>query len=108
MDVSNLYVPDSKKWIDFYWNNYVNHKNSEQFGGSLTYRGKPSIHPIEPPPRIKETQEEVPVKIISPAQAVVEQAETEIKRQGLKRRAKCQTTSQRGKRLRVKTQDYLS
>jgi hypothetical protein len=29
---------------------------------------------------------DVPVKIISPSQAIVEQAETEIKRQGLKRK----------------------
>ena len=107
MDMSNLYVPDSKKWVDFYWDSYVNrNKTGSQIGGANSK--KSSIHPIERPPENNESQTEGPVKIISPAQAVVEQAETEIKRKGLKRKQKCKTTGQSGKRGRGKTKDYFS
>ena len=111
MDVSNLYVPDSKKWIEFYKTNYVHDQRKVgQFGGSIVGGIKSSIQPIERPARNKEAQKDVPVKIMSPAQAVVEQAEMEIKRQfkGMKRRQKCETTSKDDKRRRVKTKDYLS
>lgn len=109
MDVSNLYVPDSKKWIDFYKASFAHgQRQVGQFGGSIAGGMKSRIQPIERPARKKDVQSDVPVKIVSPAQAVVEQAETEIRRQGMKRRRKCETTIKEDKRRRVKTKDYLS
>jgi hypothetical protein len=47
---------------------------------------------------------DVPVKIISSSQAVVEQEETEIKRQGLKRKTEPHKSHNSAKRRKGKTQ----
>jgi len=97
MDTSKLYVPDVSKWIYFYKNSYLqNKKRNNKFGGSIVGGVKTSIIPIEDKKKIREPERkeinDVRCKIISPSQAVVEQAETEIERHGLKRKNR---TSQR-------------
>jgi len=86
MDASKLYVPVASKWIAFYRNSYIrNKKRSTQFGGSIVGTTKTYIIPIEEKKKIGEPERKeinnVPINIISPSQAVVEQAETEIERQ---------------------------
>lgn len=108
MDASKLYVPDASKWIEFYKNSYLqNKKRKNQFGGSIVGGAKTNIIPIEQKKKIGEPQQteinDVPVKIISPAQAVVEQAETEIERQGLKRKTNHYKAHNNAKRTKVKT-----
>lgn len=108
MDASKLYVPEASKWIEFYKNSYLhNKKNGTQFGGSIVGGVRTNIIPIEEkkettePPRMEIN--DVPVKIISLSQAVVEQAETEIERQGLKRKPEPSKSHNSGKRRKVKT-----
>jgi len=108
MDASKLYVPDVSKWIDFYKNSYLqNKKRNSQFGGSIVGGVKTRIIPIEDKKKIGEPERkeinDVPIKIISPSQAVVEQAETEIERQGLKRKREPRTAHNNAKRAKVKT-----
>lgn len=91
-----MYVPNASKWIQYYKDSLKRHtfngKNRNQRGGSLVSGAKTVISPIEygkseVSPKIE--VDEVPVKIISPAQAAVEQASTEIKhRAHVKRRVK--------------------
>ena len=100
MDASKLYVPDVTKWIDFCKNSCLqNKKRNNQFGGSIVGGIKTSIISIENKEKIKEPERkkisDVPIKIILPSQAVVEQAETEIKRQGLKKNRTSQSSQQR-------------
>ena len=87
MDTSKMYVPNASKWIQYYKDSLKRHtfngKNRNQRGGSLVSGAKTAISPIEygkpeVPPKMQ--VDEVPVKIISPAQAAVEQASTEIER----------------------------
>ena len=108
MDASKLYVPDVSKWIDFYKNSYLqNKKRNNQFGGSIVGGVKTSIIPIENKKKIREPERkeinDVPIKIKSPSQAVVEHAETEIKRQGIKRKTEPRKTHNNAKRAKVKT-----
>ena len=83
MDASKLYIPDASKCVEFYKNRHLQNKTRRtQFGGSILGGVKANIIPIEEVKKIKEPQRteinDVQVKIISPSQAVVEQAETEI------------------------------
>ena len=79
MIVSKLYVPDTSKWIEFYKNSILHEKKrGTQFGWSKVGGAKTNIIPIEEKKKTKEPQRieinDVPVKIISPSLAVVEQA----------------------------------
>lgn len=116
MDVSSLYVPDVTKWIKYYQDTInkhtLNRKHRKQIGGSLVSRAKTFITPIEYKKKNTPSQMEVsdvPVKIISPAQAAVEQASTEIAhkthvKKGLKRNRKSKLIRKGNKhrRLRIK------
>ena len=109
MDASKLCVPDTSKWIEFYKNsNLHDKKRGTQFGGSIVGGARTNIIPIEQKKKTKEPQRmeinDVPVKIISPSQAVVEQEETEIKRQGLKRKTEPHKSHNSAKRRKGKTQ----
>ena len=68
---------------------------------------KTSIIPIEDKKKIREPEKkeinDVPIKIISPSQAVVEQAETEIERRCLKRKTEHHKAHNNAKRAKVKT-----
>ena len=108
MNASKLYVPDVSMWIDFYKNCYLqNKKRNNQFGGSIVGGVKMSIIPIENKKKIREPERkeinDVPIKIISPSQAVVEQAETEIERQGLKRKTEPRKAHNNATRAKVTT-----
>ena len=121
MTVSKLYVPDTSKWIEFYRNSNLHEKKrGTQFGGSKVGGAKTNIIPIEEKKKTKEPQRmeinDVPVKIISPSLAVVEQAETEIKRQDLKRKteprkshnsAKCRKGKTKREKYNEKTKDIF-
>lgn len=77
MDASKLYVPDTSKWIEFYKNSNLHDKmRGTQFGGSIVGGARTNIIPIEQKKKTKEPQRmeinDVPVKIISPSQTVVE------------------------------------
>ena len=108
MNASKLYVPDVSMWIDFYKNCYLqNKKRNNQFGGSIVGGVKASIIPIEDKKKIREPERkeinDVPIEIISPSQAVVEQAETEIERQGLKRKTEPRKAHNNATRAKVTT-----
>lgn len=111
MDVSSMYIPNSSKWIEFYRNSLKGHlfngRNRNQKGGSLVSGAKTIISPIEygkSTPTSKMEIDEVPVKIISPAQAAVELASTEIDRMThVKRRHKTKKIRLGNKRRRLKT-----
>jgi len=51
MDVSNMYVPNASKWIQYYKDSLKRHtlngKNRNQRGGSLVSGAKTVISPIE-------------------------------------------------------------
>ncbi|CAC5365504.1 unnamed protein product [Mytilus coruscus] len=116
MDVSNLYVPNVTKWIKYYQDTINKHtlngKHRNQRGGSLVSGAKTFITPIEYNKKNTPSQMEVsdvPVKIISPAQAVVEQASTEIDhkthvKKGIKRKHKSKSIRKeiKHRRLRIK------
>lgn len=111
MDVSNMYVPDPEKWLKFYKDNthHQNIRNRHQKGGSLVIGGQTEITPIEikKNPTAKTEISNVPVKIVSPSQAVVDQAKTEINRKTkskrlLKGKRKHKSRSRTGKRQRKK------
>ena len=108
MIVSKLYVPDTSKWIEFYKNsNLHDKKRGTPFGGSIVGGARTNIIPIEQKKKTKEPQRmeinDLPVKIISPSLAVVEQAETEIKRQDLKRKTEPRKSHNSAKRRKGKT-----
>lgn len=108
IDASKLYVPEASKWIEFYKNSYLhNKKNGTQFGGSIVGGVKTRIIPIEDKKKFGELERkeinDVPINIISPSQAVVEQAETEIERKVLKRTREPRIAHNNAKRAKVKT-----
>ncbi|VDI45061.1 Hypothetical predicted protein [Mytilus galloprovincialis] len=83
MDISNLYIPNVTTWIKYYQDSINKHtfngEKRNQRGGSLVSGAKTIITPIENNKKNESSQmdvNDVPVKIISPAQAVVEQAST--------------------------------
>ena len=109
-----MYVPNVTNWIKYYKDSLNRHtfngKNRNQRGGSLVSGAKTIISPIEyvkAEVPSKMDVDEVPVKIISPAQAAVEQASTEIERKahvkkGVKRRPKTKQSRSVNKRRRLK------
>jgi len=114
MDVSNLYVPNAAKWIQYYKDNInlhtLNGMKRNQRGGSFVGGAKTVISPIEYKKHAPSQMEitEVPVKIVSPAQAAVDQAKTEIDskahvKRGLKRKRKAKSPRKGGKRRHIKT-----
>lgn len=107
MDVSNLYVHNAAKWIQYYKDN-INGMKRNQRGGSFVGGAKTMISPIEYKKHAPSQMEitEVPVKIVSPAQAAVDQAKTEIDsnvKRGLKRKRKAKSPRKGGKRRHIKT-----
>ena len=95
-------------WIEFYKNSYLqNKRRNNQFGRSIVGGVKTSIIPIEDKKKIREPERkeinDVPIKIISPSQAVVEQAETEIERLVLKRKTEPCKAHNNAKRAKGKT-----
>jgi len=109
-----MYVPNASNWIRYYKDTLKMHtfngKNRNQRGGSLVSGAKTVISPIDygksdvtPKTEIGE----VPVKIISPSQAAVEQASTELQhkahvKRGIKRRRKTKPPRSGSKRRRLK------
>lgn len=88
MAVSDLYIPNASKWIEFYKSGgQLKKRRKNQTGGSFTSPGKTDIIPIESikTPNTQTQITDVPVKIISPAQATVDQAKTEIDRKNKKK-----------------------
>lgn len=88
MDVSDLYIPNASKWIEFYKSGgQLKIRRKNQTGGSFISPGKTDIIPIESikTPNTQTQITDVPVKIISPAQATVDQAKTEIDRKNKKK-----------------------
>lgn len=71
-----MYIPDAVKWLQFYKDNLQNHKHKRknQKGGSLVNGGQSEIAPIEfkGNPGTQMEISKVPVKIVSPSQAVVD------------------------------------
>ena len=114
MDISNLYIPNVTTWIKYYQDSINKHtfngKKRNQRGGSLVSGAKTIITPIENKKKNESSQmdvNDVPVKIISPAQAVVEQASTEIEhlahvKNGIKRKHKSKTVRRGNKRQRLR------
>lgn len=111
MDVSNLYVPDTSKWLQFYKDTskqFMRNIKKGQFGGSIAKGKQSNITPIEwkKNPKSKMEISDVPVNIISPSKAVVLQAQSEVKRKinmnrGLKRKRRSDKTKQKGKRRKI-------
>lgn len=81
MDESKLFVAHASKWTGRYT---INKKKRTQLDGSIVGTTKTYIIHIEEKKTIDESQRlesnDVPVTIISPSQAVFEQAETKIER----------------------------
>lgn len=114
MDVSNMYIPNASKWIQYYKDGLKKHtfsgKIRNQRGGSLVSGAKTNVSPIDYvksgiPSKME--VDEVPVKIISPAQAAVEQASEEIKhkahvKRSVKRRRKTKPLKSGNKHRRRK------
>lgn len=87
MDVSKMYIPDPQKWMKYYeqvakghHNAYINNKNRTTFqrGGSIARKtvgfmdsiGLQSLRP----------KSSEPIEIVSPVHQVVDQAESNIRR----------------------------
>lgn len=118
MDVSNLYVPNAAKWIQYYKDNINLHTSNgmkrNQRGGSFVGGAKTVISPIEYKKHAPSQMEitEVPVKIVSPSQAAVDQAKTEIDskahvKRGLKRKRKVKYHRKGAKRRHIKTKSKV-
>lgn len=117
MDVSNMYIPNTAKWIEYYKKNnpqnrisFHHKRKGGQRGRSLVSGANTYITPIEWKTNTNQQKDssDVPIKIISPSQAVVEQAKTEIGREshigrGIKRKQKQKGVSKTNKRRKVKT-----
>ncbi|CAC5365518.1 unnamed protein product [Mytilus coruscus] len=112
MDVSNLYVPNVTKWIKYYQDTINKHTLNGKHRNQLVSGAKTFIVPIEYKKKNTHSQMEVsdvPVKIISPVQAVAEQASTNIDhkthvKKGIKRKHKSKSIRKESKhrRLRIK------
>ena len=100
-------------WIEFYKNSYLqNKRRNNQFGRSIVAGVKTSIIPIEDKKKIREPERkeinDVPIKIISPSQALVEQAETKIERYVLKRKTEPCKAPNNAKRAKGKTNQKIT
>jgi len=94
----NYYIPDPQKWVRYYeqltkeeYNPHMNNSNRKniQKGGSLNNSTVGFMDPIDHKP-IQQTSSKI--KVVSPAQQIVEQAKSEIDRSS--------STSTRTKRRR--------
>lgn len=115
MDVSTMYVPNASKWMQYYKDGIQRYtlsgKKRNQRGGSIVGSAKTVISPIEYVKQHTQSKmeiDDIPVKIISPAQATVEQASTEIEHKthvnkGIKRQRKTRSFRSNSKRRRLKT-----
>lgn len=82
-----MYVPDPKKWIDFYHsvssgntNPYIMYGRINQRGGALMGSSKQFMIPLENKTHSKLQQMDVPkVQLVSPAEQVVQQAKDELR-----------------------------
>jgi hypothetical protein len=87
-----MYVPDPKKWIDYYRNvsnghinPYIAYGNKSQTGGALMGPAKQFMIPIENNTNMMSQQDNLPkLQLVSPAEQVVQQAKDELKK-GTKR-----------------------
>lgn len=87
-----MYVPDPKKWIDYYKNvsnghinPYIAYGNKHQTGGALMGSTKQFMIPIENNTNVMPSHDNLPkLQLISPAEQVVQQAKDELKK-GIKR-----------------------
>lgn len=113
MDSKNLYVPDHRKWLKYY-DKFARSQKTDakikknQTGGSIGKMGEKRLTPIESRalPRDDKHKEKDPlvVNLISPAEATVQQAESELSRdterkKGVKRK---DSSNQKQKKKRRK------
>lgn len=115
-----MYIPDASKWLQFYkdkTNKLVatNTKKRGQRGGSLVNMVKTSILPVgyKRKTDLQMGVNDIPVKIVSPSQAIVDQAKTEINRKahvkkGTKRKRSRNSSSRGGKRQRSKSSKLVN
>ena len=106
MNSSKLYVPDPQKWVKFYRHmadGKVRLQPASQLGNGKVAHS--FIAPIDHYVKQFEdsASEQPPIKLVTPAEQVVEQAKSELKRKdkGIKRPAKTlnsQNKNRRGKR----------
>jgi hypothetical protein len=110
MSISDLYIPNVDKWLQYYKNRGPGRISEHQKGGSFVRGGgKETVVPIEKTTKVKQHNQEIneiPVKIVSPAQATVDQAKSEIARaqstkSSLKRNRQGRKSSRHYKRRRA-------
>lgn len=83
-----MYVPDPKKWIDYYKNVASGHINphltygrKNQTGGALMGSTKQFMIPIGNNNHVMSQQNDLPkLQLVSPAEQVIQQAKKELKK----------------------------
>lgn len=85
MNTSKLYIPNPQKWVNFYRNlaegKVKLHSYKQTGGGNVTHS---FITPIEKKSSdiMPDTNKQPQVKLVTPSQQIVEQAKSELKREG--------------------------
>lgn len=104
MDSKNMYIPNHEKWLTYY-ENIAKHKHSSpvpgvksavvQEEGGLTTLSNQFIIPIEKGKIPRGSNDASKIKLISPSQQTVQQAESEIERTEMKRIKKKRQTKRK-------------
>lgn len=76
MNHSKLYVPNPQKWVHF----FDKVAKVKQRGGGKV----PQILPLDKYTAIESQNNQVPVKVVTPAEQTVQQAKSELERESLK------------------------
>lgn len=108
-----MYVPDPKKWIDYYKNVSSGHINphltygrKSQTGGALMGSTKQFMIPIGNNNHVMSQQNDLPkLQLVSPAEQVVQQAKEELKK-GVKRNSNENIIINTQKRQRYNTSKF--
>ncbi|KAK3108766.1 hypothetical protein FSP39_015239 [Pinctada imbricata] len=92
---SKTYIPNAKKWIQYYdtvikkkHRPYSKIRYANQHGGSIASTAPNYMVPIEHAQKNSNSQSDMKINLVSPAQQVVEQAKSEITRDLTKRHYK--------------------
>lgn len=91
MDFKRLYLPDHQKWLKYYQARGVktsevagnNKRKRHQIGGSIGKSYTPRVIPIESKTEklITKSDDPIQINLVSPAEATVQQAESELSRE---------------------------